>query len=68
MAWVKGIAGGVCVLLGLLWLGQGVNILPGSMMSGQLQWAIIGLVLVAVGGWLLWSLVRARGATGATRT
>ena len=46
MAWVKGIAGGVCILLGLLWLGQGINLLPGSMMSGQPQWAIIGLVLV----------------------
>jgi hypothetical protein len=67
MAWLKGIVGVVCVLIGLVWIGQGTNILPGSFMSGQPQFAIIGLVLLVVGGWLLWSLVRARGATGATR-
>ena len=62
MSWIKGIAGGVCVLIGLLWIGQGSNLLPGSFMSGQRQWLIFGLVLVIVGGWLLWSLVRGRGA------
>jgi uncharacterized integral membrane protein len=67
LSWIKGIAGVVCVLIGLLWIGQGTNMLPGSFMSGQSQWAIIGLVLLIVGGWLLRSLVRARGAMGATR-
>ena len=62
MSWIKGIAGVVCVLIGLLWIGQGSNLLPGSFMSGQRQWLIFGLVLVIVGGWLLWSLVRGRGA------
>ncbi len=56
LAWIRGIAGVVCVLIGLVWVGQGTNVLPGSFMSGQRQWAIIGLVLVIVGGWLLWSL------------
>jgi hypothetical protein len=64
---IKGIVGVVCVLLGLLWIGQGTNVLPGSFMSGQAQWAILGLVVLLVGGWLLWSLVRGRGAMGATR-
>ena len=67
MAWVKGTIAVACVLVGLLWIGQGTNIVPGSFMSGQIQFAIIGLVLLVVGGWLLWSLVRARRATGATR-
>ncbi len=62
VSWIKGIAGVVCVLLGLVWIGQGTNILPGSFMSGQRQWVIIGLVLVVVGAWLAWSLVRGRGA------
>jgi hypothetical protein len=53
-------------LIGLVWVGQGTNILPGSFMSGQRQWAIIGLVLLIVGGWLLWSLIRRRGAMGAS--
>ena len=67
MAWVKGIVGVVCALIGLLWIGQGTNILPGSFMSGQIQFAVLGLVLLVVGGWLLWSLLRSRGAAGATR-
>jgi hypothetical protein len=68
MVWLKGIVGVVLVLLGLLWIGQGTGMLPGSVMSGQAMWAIIGLVLVVVGGWLVWSVARARGATRATRT
>jgi hypothetical protein len=68
MTWVKGVVGVVCLLIGLVWIGQGTGVLPGSVMSGQMMWAIIGLVLVLVGGWLLWSVVRARSATGVTRT
>jgi hypothetical protein len=64
MRWLKGIVGVVCVLLGLGWIGQGTNLLPGSFMSGQSMWAIIGLVLLVVGLWLLWSLRRARTAAG----
>ena len=62
LAWIRGIAGVVCILIGLVWVGQGTNFLPGSFMSGQTQWAIIGATLVVVGGWLLWSLVRGRSA------
>lgn len=65
--WVKGIAGLLCVLIGLGWIGQGTNLLPGSYMSGQVQWAIIGLVVLFVGAWLLWSLRAGRKATSATR-
>jgi hypothetical protein len=60
MSWVKAIIGVVCILLGLGWTGQGVGLLPGSFMTGQIQWAIIGLVLVVVGAWLLWSVIRGR--------
>lgn len=62
MIWVRGIVGILCVLIGLVWLGQGTNLLPGSFMSGQMQWAIIGLVVLALGGWLLWGLVQQRRA------
>ena len=68
LSWIRGIAGVVCVLIGLVWVGQGTNILPGSFMSGQSMWAIIGLVLLLVGGWLLWSVVRARNSVRSTRT
>jgi hypothetical protein len=65
MAWLKGIVGALLVLIGVVWLGQGVGFLPGSFMTGQMMWAIIGLVLLVVGGWLLWSVVRARRSVGA---
>ena len=68
MTWVKGIAGVICVLLGLLWIGQGTNIMPGSIMSGQSMWVIIGLVVVVVGAWLLWSVARARTSVDSPRT
>ncbi len=65
MNWLKGILGVTLVLLGGVWLGQGIGLLPGSFMSGQLMWAIIGLVLVVIGVWLLWSLARGRRSLGA---
>jgi hypothetical protein len=58
MTWLRGIAGVVCVLIGLGWIGQGLGFLPGSFMTGQLQWAIIGAVLLVIGIWLLWGLRR----------
>ena len=66
MEWVKAIVGLVCVVLGGAWIGQGLGILPGSIMSGQIIWAIIGLVLVVVGLWLLWTFVRSRSSMGVT--
>ena len=62
MTWVRGIVGIVCVLIGLVWIGQGTSLIPGSVMTGQMQWAIIGLVLLALGGWLLWGLLQQRRA------
>jgi hypothetical protein len=68
MTRLKGIAGVLCLLVGLVWIGQGTNLLPSSFMSGQPQWAIIGVVLVLVGAWLLWTLARGRGSVGSTGT
>jgi hypothetical protein len=42
-------AGALCVLMGGVWFLQGVNILPGSFMTGQTRWAVYGGLLVAVG-------------------
>jgi uncharacterized membrane protein len=55
---VKGIVGVVLWAVGLLWIGQGVNLLPGSSMSGQLVFAVLGLVLVGIGSWLVFTLRR----------
>lgn len=42
------------ILLGIIWVLQGFNILPGSFMSGNLQWAINGTVSILIGAGLFW--------------
>jgi hypothetical protein len=47
---------GLFVLLGAIWFLQGINVLPGSFMTGQIRWAVYGGVAVAVGiGLFLWA-------------
>jgi hypothetical protein len=50
----------VLALVGLVWLGQGLGFLPGSVMSGSLFWAVVGAALV-IGGVLLVVVERRRG-------
>jgi hypothetical protein len=42
------VAGVLCLLMGAVWFLQGINILPGSFMTGQTKWAIYGGLLVVV--------------------
>lgn len=51
---VTGVVGVIAVLLGLVWFGQGIGLLPGSVMTGDPKWAVIGAILALGGGWLLW--------------
>ena len=45
---------GVLVLLmGTIWFLQGINILPGSFMTGQTKWAINGGICIVVGAVLI---------------
>ncbi len=41
------------VVVGGTFFLQGINILPGSFMTGDTKWAVIGALLVAIGAWLL---------------
>ena len=59
MRWGLGIVGIVMILLGTVWMLQGVGVLPGSFMSGDAFWArvgsglmIAGLVVAGLGYWL----------------
>lgn len=52
------VSGVLCLLLGCVWILQGVNILPGSFMTGQTKWAIYGALLVVIGIGLLFSANR----------
>lgn len=46
------------VISGGIWILQGINILPGSFMTGDPQWAINGAITAAVGIALFWFLSR----------
>jgi hypothetical protein len=60
---VFNVLGVLLLLVGCVWFLQGINILPGSFMTGQTQWAIYGgLLLVAGIGLLISANRRPRGA------
>jgi hypothetical protein len=46
----------VALLVGLVWIGQGIGLIGGSVMSAQPIWAVIGAALVVVAAGLGWSL------------
>ena len=50
---VLNVLGVLCFLIGGVWILQGINILPGSFMTGQTKWAVYGGLLLAVGLGLL---------------
>jgi hypothetical protein len=37
------------IVLGAIWILQGVNVLPGSFMTGQIRWAYRGGIAVVAG-------------------
>lgn len=39
----------VAMVVGLVWLGQGLNLIPGSFMTGDPTWAIIGAITLVAG-------------------
>ena len=43
----------VLILAGGTFFLQGINVLPGSFMTGQIQWAVYGAIFVAIGVALL---------------
>ena len=48
------------VLSGAIWFLQGINVLPGSFMTGQIRWAVYGGIAIAAGITLLLGTNRAR--------
>jgi protein-S-isoprenylcysteine O-methyltransferase Ste14 len=41
--------GVVAILVGLLWIGQGLGVIPGSFMTGDSKWFVIGAIVTLVG-------------------
>ena len=53
MKLVFNIVGILLISVGIVWSLQGANILPGSFMTGQIEWLIIGVVCLFAGAGLL---------------
>jgi hypothetical protein len=43
------IVGILLIVMGIVWILQGINVLPGSFMTGQIQWAYRGAAAAIVG-------------------
>ena len=54
------VVGVLCLLVGCIWILQGINVLPGSFMSGHIQWSLYGGLVMIVGIALLVAASRRR--------
>jgi hypothetical protein len=55
------ILGVLLAFFGAVWFLQGINVLPGSFMTGQTRWAIIGAIALVAGIVMLAISWRLRG-------
>ena len=55
------IIGALVVLTGFVWILQGIKVLPGSFVTGQIRWTYAGIVAAMIGGEVLWITVHPRG-------
>jgi hypothetical protein len=46
---ILNVLGVLFILAGAVWFLQGINVIPGSIMTGQIQWAFYGALLAAAG-------------------
>jgi hypothetical protein len=52
------VIGGIAILAGGVWILQGTGVLPGSFMSGQRTWLIIGIIVAIIGLALAYNGIR----------
>jgi hypothetical protein len=50
---LRRVLGGLLVLTGAVWLGQGLSLIEGSSMTGSTFWAVVGGLCIAGGLFLL---------------
>jgi hypothetical protein len=54
------IVGAFLIFFGIIWFLQGINLLPGSFMTGQIRWAVYGGIAGPTGIALLLAANRQR--------
>lgn len=47
--WIRRTIAAVLILVGVVWVLQGIGVLGGSFMTGEALWALIGAVCIGVG-------------------
>ncbi len=52
------VLGGLIALTGGVWMLQGIGVLPGSFMTGQMFWAVAGLLALVAGGVVCYAAAR----------
>jgi hypothetical protein len=52
------IVGLIAILVGAVWILQGTGMLPGSFMTGQRMWLIIGIIVAIIGLALAYNGIR----------
>jgi hypothetical protein len=50
------------ILSGGVWFLQGINVLPGSFMTGHIEWSIYGSIEILIGIGLLWFVNRRKAS------
>jgi hypothetical protein len=60
------IIGGLAVLVGGVWIGQGAGVIKGSFMTGSSTWLAIGLLCLVIGLFLIFLSLRRHSARGAS--
>jgi hypothetical protein len=48
----------IVALVGVVFLGQGLGVIPGSAMTGSSFWAVVGAALLIGAGLLVWWMRR----------
>jgi hypothetical protein len=54
------VIGVLLMFFGAVWFFQGIDVLPGSFMTGQTQWAVYGGIAFVVGAFVLYRSWRMR--------
>lgn len=54
------VVGVLAVVIGGVWIGQGLNLIPGSFMTGDKKWFVIGTIVAVIGIILLALGIRRR--------
>lgn len=54
------VIGAALVIIGVVWIGQGIGLIGGSFMTGEAVWAVIGAIALLFGVVLIRSTRRGR--------